>query len=153
MPKLPLSQHISVGPLPPAEQYAGADLSCPIYRDESARASKRAGKCPQPLRYLCVAALFFRRLRRMSRPGYHRFHERRSHAMPPPRPAAPSSHAPESASAPSAINTREFAHNMLSVAVKSQKLVLDVITRMSRRERRAPIDPLTISRALLAMSQ
>ena len=42
---------------------------------------------------------------------------------------------------------------MLSVGVKSQKLVLDFVTRMSNREDPGPIDPLNISGAMLALAK
>ena len=71
----------------------------------------------------------------------------------PPKDPAPSSAAPESASAPETLNTREFARNMLTVGVKSQKLVLDFITRMGNRDDAGPIDPLNISGAMLALAK
>ena len=73
--------------------------------------------------------------------------------MPAQRSAAPSPPAPESAAAPGTLNTEEFARNMLSVGVKSQKLVLDFIARMSSRENSGPIDPLNISGAMLALAK
>ncbi len=60
---------------------------------------------------------------------------------------------PNRAFRPESLDTREFAHNMLSVGVKSQKLVMDFITRMSNRENPGPIDPLNISGALLALAK
>jgi polyhydroxyalkanoate synthase len=71
----------------------------------------------------------------------------------PPKDPAPSSAAPESTPAPETLNTREFARNMLTVGVKSQKLVLDFITRMGSREDPGPIDPLNISGAMLALAK
>ena len=64
------------------------------------------------------------------------------------RPAAPPPS--ESALAPDKLDTGEFARNMLTVGVKSQKLVLDFIARMASREEPGPIDPLNISGAMLA---
>jgi polyhydroxyalkanoate synthase len=72
--------------------------------------------------------------------------------MPAKAPAAAASTAPESAP-PEALNAQEFARNMLSVGVKSQKLVLDFITRMRSREDPGPIDPLNISGAMLALAK
>jgi polyhydroxyalkanoate synthase len=60
---------------------------------------------------------------------------------------------PESAQVAEALNTQEFARNMLTVGVKSQKLVLDFITRMGNREDPGPIDPLNISGAMLALAK
>ncbi|HET7084512.1 MAG TPA: class I poly(R)-hydroxyalkanoic acid synthase [Rhizomicrobium sp.] len=76
--------------------------------------------------------------------------------MPDKGPAAPS--AAESASAserlgPDRLDTGEFAKNMLTVGVKSQKLVLDFIARMASREEPGPIDPLNISGAMLALAK
>jgi len=71
----------------------------------------------------------------------------------PPKDPAPSSAAPESTPAPETLDTREFARNMLTVGVKSQKLVLDFITRMGSREDTGPIDPLNISGAMLALAK
>jgi polyhydroxyalkanoate synthase len=71
----------------------------------------------------------------------------------PPKDPAPSSAAPESAPAPETLDTREFARNMLTVGMKSQKLVLDFITRMGSREDPGPIDPLNISGAMLALAK
>jgi len=68
--------------------------------------------------------------------------------MPSKSPAAPAS--PESAP-PDALDTREFARNMLTVGVKSQQLMLDFIARMAARENPGPIDPLNISGAMLAL--
>jgi polyhydroxyalkanoate synthase subunit PhaC len=70
--------------------------------------------------------------------------------MPSKGPAAP---APESAPPPDAPNTREFARNMLTVGMKSQKLMLDFIARMSARENPGPIDPLNISGAMMALAK
>jgi len=66
---------------------------------------------------------------------------------------APSPGAPESALAVDTIDTREFARNMLTVGVKSQKLMLDFIARMSARENPGPIDPLNISGAMMALAK
>jgi polyhydroxyalkanoate synthase len=73
--------------------------------------------------------------------------------MPAQRSAAPSVPAPESAASLGTLNTEEFARNMLSVGVKSQKLVLDFVARMSSREDPGPIDPLNISGAMLALAK
>jgi polyhydroxyalkanoate synthase len=69
--------------------------------------------------------------------------------MPSKSHAAPSS--PESAPPPDALNTQEFARNMLTVGVKSQQLVLDFIGRMASRENSGPVDPLNISGAMLSL--
>jgi polyhydroxyalkanoate synthase len=73
--------------------------------------------------------------------------------MPSQGPAKPSdatsSGAPESAF--DAIDSREFARNMVSVGMKSQKLMLDFVARMGHRE--GPIDPLNISGAMLALAK
>src|SRR5689334_4517151 len=68
----------------------------------------------------------------------------------PDKGPAPSAAAPESALA---IDTGEFARNMLTVGVKSQKLMLDFIARMSSREDPGPIDPLNISGAMMALAK
>jgi polyhydroxyalkanoate synthase len=46
-----------------------------------------------------------------------------------------------------------FAKNMLTVGVKSQQLLMDFIARMAKRESGAPIDPLNISGAMLALAK
>ena len=71
--------------------------------------------------------------------------------MPSKGPAA--SPTPESAPATEALKPDEFARNMLTVGVKSQKLVLDFVARMSNRENAGPIDPLNISGAMLALAK
>jgi len=68
-------------------------------------------------------------------------------------PKGPSQAAPESALAVDTIDTREFARNMLTVGMKSQKLMLDFIARMSSREDPGPIDPLNISGAMMALAK
>ena len=68
-------------------------------------------------------------------------------------PAVPASAALESAPTPDALDTREFARNMLTVGVKSQKLVLDFIARMASRDEPGPIDPLNISGAMLSLAK
>jgi polyhydroxyalkanoate synthase len=71
-----------------------------------------------------------------------------------------SSKAPASASPPSAesvspdrLDTREFARNMLTVGMKSQKLLVDFATRMTDRDAPLPLDPLNISGAMLALTK
>jgi polyhydroxyalkanoate synthase len=56
------------------------------------------------------------------------------------------------ASTESGLNTQEFARNMLTVGVKSQKLVLDFMARMASREP-GPIDPLNITGAMLGLAK
>ncbi len=78
--------------------------------------------------------------------------------MPSQGPAAPSSAsaasaAPGSPLAVDMLDTREFTRNMLTVGVKSQKLMLDFIARMGSREDPGPIDPLNISGAMLALAK
>ena len=70
-----------------------------------------------------------------------------------PRPAAPAPGAPESGLAVDTLDTREFARNMLTVGMKSQKLMLDFIARMSSRDNPGPIDPLNISGAMMALAK
>jgi len=60
--------------------------------------------------------------------------------------------APESVT-PDRLDTREFARNMLSVGMKSQKLLVDFTTRMANREDSAPLDPLNISGAMLSLAK
>src|SRR6184192_2827762 len=57
----------------------------------------------------------------------------------------------ESGLSPELLDTREFARNMLTVGMKSQKLLADFIARMSHRD--GPIDPLNISGAMLALAK
>jgi len=59
----------------------------------------------------------------------------------------------ESGFSPESLDTQEFARNMLTVGVKSQKLLLDFIARMSSRESPGPIDPLNISGAMMALAK
>ena len=59
--------------------------------------------------------------------------------------------APESGLSPDLLDTREFARNMLTVGVKSQKLLVDFMARMSNRD--GPIDPLNISGAMMALAK
>jgi len=54
---------------------------------------------------------------------------------------------------PDHLDTREFARNMLTVGVKSQKLLLDFVARMAARESPAPLDPLNISGAMLSLAK
>ena len=60
--------------------------------------------------------------------------------------------APESA-APDRLDTREFAKNMLTVGMKSQKLLVDFTARMASRENPVPLDPLNISGAMLSLAK
>jgi polyhydroxyalkanoate synthase len=71
--------------------------------------------------------------------------------MPAKGPAAPSSGTSESALAVDTIDTREFARNMFTVGVKSQKLMLDFMARMNNRG--GPVDPLNISGAMMALAK
>src|SRR5580692_765186 len=73
--------------------------------------------------------------------------------MPSQGPATASAAASESAPAAETLNSREFARNMITVGVKSQKLMLDFLARMAAREDPGPIDPLNISGALLALAK
>jgi polyhydroxyalkanoate synthase len=67
-------------------------------------------------------------------------------AMPDKSPAP----APESALP---LDTREFARNMLTVGVKSQKLLMDFAARMAQRQTPLPLDPLNISGAMLSLAK
>src|SRR5258706_14716035 len=73
-------------------------------------------------------------------------------AIPAMPPKGPPQAAAESALAVDTIDTREFARNMLTVGMKSQKLMLDFIARTSSREDPGPIDPLNISGAMLSLA-
>src|ERR1700723_3331804 len=77
-------------------------------------------------------------------PGYHSFHPRWSEAMPPkaPTPAAPAS-----------LDAQTFARNMLTVGMKSQKLLMDFTTRAASRESPVALDPLNISGAMLSLAK
>jgi polyhydroxyalkanoate synthase len=46
-----------------------------------------------------------------------------------------------------------FARNMLTVGVKSQQLLMDFVARMAKREGPAPLDPLNISGAMMALAK
>jgi polyhydroxyalkanoate synthase len=70
-----------------------------------------------------------------------------------PAPESTAKPAPKPGSAAEALKPDEFARNMLTVGVKSQKLMLDFIARMSNRENAGPIDPLNISGAMLALAK
>jgi len=61
--------------------------------------------------------------------------------------------AAESGFSPESLNTQEFARNMLTVGMKSQKLLVDFIARMSSRDSSGPIDPLNISGAMMALAK
>ncbi len=54
---------------------------------------------------------------------------------------------------PDRLDTREFARNMLTVGVKSQKLLLDFVARAAAREDPLPLDPLNISGAMLSLAK
>jgi polyhydroxyalkanoate synthase len=60
--------------------------------------------------------------------------------------------APESVS-PDQLDSREFARNMLTVGVKSQKLLVDFAARMAARENPMHLDPLNISGAMLSLAK
>src|SRR5580658_2451465 len=66
----------------------------------------------------------------------------------PPKASAPAS---SSESVPPALDTQQFARNMLTVGIKSQQLLVDFIARIAARENPGPIDPLNISGAMLAL--
>jgi len=80
--------------------------------------------------------------------------------MPPKSASAQNPSSAQSAPPPSesgfsteSLNTQEFARNMLTVGMKSQKLLLDFVARMSNRENPGPIDPLNISGAMMALAK
>ncbi len=54
---------------------------------------------------------------------------------------------------PDRLDTREFARNMLTVGVKSQKLLVDFTARMAARENPIALDPLNISGAMLSLAK
>ena len=54
---------------------------------------------------------------------------------------------------PDHLDTREFARNMLTVGMKSQKLLVDFTARMAARENPLPLDPLNISGAMLSLAK
>src|SRR3569623_29774 len=65
---------------------------------------------------------------------------------------------PESPAAPVGLPTEgleplAFARTMLTVGVKSQQLLVDFMARMAKREGPAPIDPLNISGAMMALAK
>src|ERR1041385_2970477 len=66
-------------------------------------------------------------------------------------PVMPDKAAPSESLAPDRLDTGEFAKNMLTVGIKSQKLVLDFMARMASRKEAGPIDPLNITGAMLAL--
>ncbi|HEY2007669.1 MAG TPA: class I poly(R)-hydroxyalkanoic acid synthase [Rhizomicrobium sp.] len=55
--------------------------------------------------------------------------------------------------APASLDTQEFARNMLTVGVKSQKLLMDFIARVVERDNPMPLDPLNVSGAMLALAK
>ena len=65
----------------------------------------------------------------------------------------PDKAAPSESLAPDRLDTGEFAKNMLTVGIKSQKLVLDFMARMASRKEAGPIDPLNITGAMLALAK
>ena len=64
---------------------------------------------------------------------------------------APKPPAAEQSESPPGLNGQEFARNMLTVGVKSQKLLMDFAARMANRD--GPIDPLNISGAMMALAK
>jgi polyhydroxyalkanoate synthase len=54
---------------------------------------------------------------------------------------------------PDRLDTREFARNMLTVGMKSQKLLVDFTARIAARENPLPLDPLNISGAMLSLAK
>src|SRR6478735_3502471 len=54
---------------------------------------------------------------------------------------------------PEGLEPQAFARNMLTVGMKSQQLLMDFVARMARREGPAPIDPLNISGAMMALAK
>ena len=54
---------------------------------------------------------------------------------------------------PEGIEPQAFARNMLTVGMKSQKLLVDFVARMAKREDPGPIDPLNISGAMMALAK
>src|SRR5579872_6189630 len=54
---------------------------------------------------------------------------------------------------PDHLDTREFARNMLTVGMKSQKLLVDFTARIAARENPLPLDPLNISGAMLSLAK
>ena len=52
---------------------------------------------------------------------------------------------------PEGIEPQAFARNMLTVGMKTQKLLMDFVARMAKREDPGPIDPLNISGAMMAL--
>jgi polyhydroxyalkanoate synthase len=75
---------------------------------------------------------------------------RRTKAPPPESAATPE--IPETGGS-GELDTALFARNMLAVGMKSQKLLVDFIARMSRRDTPQPLDPLNISGAMMALAK
>ncbi len=73
--------------------------------------------------------------------------------MPPKTSPAQDKASPESEStlSPESLDTGAFARNMLTVGVKSRQLLMDFVSRTAHREQAAPLDPLNISGAMLAL--
>lgn len=68
--------------------------------------------------------------------------------------AAPKTESPAAAGAlPDGLEPQLFARNMLTVGMKSQQLLMDFVARMAHRDGPAPIDPLNISGAMMALAK
>ena len=66
---------------------------------------------------------------------------------------APAARPATESAAPDRLDTQEFARNMLTVGVKSQKLLVDFMARMTERDNPGPLDPLNISGAMLSLAK
>src|SRR5580693_5557208 len=140
---------------PPAKTRAQRAVRSPsqpffLYRDNGFRAS---GSFIQIARMVAVfgrETAHLRGLRVRPWPGYHSFHTDfilgRASRMSTKAPV------PESVT-PDRLDTREFARNMLTVGMKSQKLLVDFMARAAERESPVPLDPLNISGAMLSLAK
>jgi polyhydroxyalkanoate synthase len=66
---------------------------------------------------------------------------------------APAARPATESAAPDRLDTQEFARNMLTVGMKSQKLLVDFVARMAERDNPGPLDPLNISGAMLSLAK
>lgn len=71
----------------------------------------------------------------------------------PSSPPVNATASPTESFTPDRIDAKEFARNMLTVGIKSQKLLMDFVAHMATRESPLLLDPLNISGAMLSLAK
>ncbi len=140
---------------PPAKARAQRAVRSPspalfLYRDNGFRASASFVQIARMVAIFGRETARLHGLRVRPWPGYHSFHT--GFILGEPYTMSTKAPAPESV-APDRLDTREFARNMLTVGMKSQKLLVDFTARIAARENPIALDPLNISGVMRSLAK